>query len=74
MMQYMRIEQKADGARLDRAFQAAKRYVENIKNMKSYKATRGNAKDQNIDQYFNNLSKARRMQVSRNTYMGINAG
>jgi len=74
MRQYMRIEANATGKRLDRAFQAAQRYVYNIKNTKSYKATRGSARDKDIDTYFRDLGRARNRQYSQNTYMGINAG
>ncbi len=74
MRQYRRIEASTDGARLDRAYQTMRKYVSNIKNMKSYQSTKGNSESQNIDQYFNNLGKARNIQYSRNTYMGTNAG
>ena len=75
MRQYMRIEANTDGSRLNRAFQAAQRHISNIKKQKSYQNIRGGVTaNENIDQYFNNLGKARRIQYSRNTYMGINAG
>lgn len=74
MRQYMRIEAKTDGERLNRAFQAATRYVSNIKNMKSYQNTRGNGREKNIDEYFRDLGRARNIQYSRNTYMGLSNG
>lgn len=74
MRQYMRIEANADGARLTKAWKAARKYVDNIKKTKSYQNTRGNSADKNIDEYFRDLGRARKKQYSRNTYMGINAG
>lgn len=75
MRQYMRIEANgADGDRLVRAFKAAQKYVHNIKGMKSYKATRGDAKDKDIDTYFRDLGRARNRQYSQRTYMGMSEG
>ena len=71
MMQYMRIERNATGERLNRAFRAAQRYVHNIKSTKSYKSTRGDSSEKDIDTYFRDLSRARRRQYSRSTYMGL---
>ena len=74
MQQYMRIEANTDGARLDRAFKAAVRYVNNIKNKKSYKNTVGNSSEKNIDEYFRDLGTARSKQYSQRTYMGLSEG
>ena len=76
MRQYMRIEANGgSSSRLSRAYKAMRRYIGNIKSKKSYR----NMRDQvsaadNIDKYMNNLGKARRIQYSRNSYMGISNG
>lgn len=78
IQQLIRIENNADDARADKAAAIAKRYINNIRNTRSYQRTlakgekalieKGNEAGMDI------MRSARDVQYSRNTYMGLNGG
>ena len=61
-------------ARDEKAFKTAQRYINNIRNSKSFKRTRARAQGKADSEKEDLRNQAHSRQYSRNTYMGLNKG